>query len=89
MKELDDLVGRSVVVDTSTAYIYLGTLRESGEWFLTLEDVDVHDCNESHRTKEVYVLEARKYGIRKNRKRAMVRQDKVMSISLLEDVIPY
>ncbi|MHC4780240.1 MAG: hypothetical protein ACYTFG_16855 [Planctomycetota bacterium] len=89
MSELQDLLGKPVVVDTSTPYIYLGTLVTLGEWFLTLTDVDVHDCSESQRTKEVYVLEARKLGIRQNRMKVQIRQDKVVSVSLLEDVIPY
>jgi hypothetical protein len=88
-QELAELAGKEVVVDTSTAYIYLGVLKAVGRDFLTLENVDVHDSSEGGSTKEIYVLEARKFGIRSNRKAAQVRLSLVVSVSLLADVVPY
>jgi hypothetical protein len=88
-KELAGFVGKEVVVDTNTSYIYLGILKDLGADFMALADVDVHDVNEGGSTKEIYVLEARKFGIRMNRKAAQVRLSVVVSISLLEDVVPY
>jgi len=87
--ELSEFTGKEVVVDTSTAYIYLGSLKAVGRDFLTLENVDVHDANEGGSTKELYILEARKFGIRVNRKTVQVRQSLVVSVSLLADVVPY
>lgn len=87
--DLDDLVGSAVVVDTATSFIYLGVLKAVGEHFLMLEDVDVHDGNDGYSTKEIYVLEARKFGIRKNRAEVRVRRQQIISISRLDDVIAY
>jgi hypothetical protein len=87
--ELAGCLGQTVVVDTQTPFLYLGVLREIGKDFLVLEDVDVHDTSEGGSTKEIYVLEARKFGVRVNRKKAQVRQSVVVSVSLLEDVVVY
>jgi len=91
-KELDeiaDMLGKNVVVDTTTPLIYIGRLTEIGDYFITLEDVDVHDSNESPASKEVYCIDAKKYGIKKNRRRVRIVRSIVASISLLEDVIEY
>ncbi len=81
------LVGRCVVLDTSGAMIFLGTLRavtHDGFW---LDDADVHDRDEGHATKELYVCEARTHGIRANRKSLFVYRATVISISGLDEVI--
>jgi len=89
MTELEPYLKKPVVVDTRTSFIFLGVLEAEGEHFITLADVDVHDCNDTQTTKEIYVLEARKFGIRKNRKEVRVRTDQIISVSLLDDIIPY
>ena len=65
---LEDLIGSDVVVDTSTAMLYLGKLARIDAGLLFLEQVDVHDSTESQATKEFYVIEAKKFGIKVNRK---------------------
>ena len=89
LDELKPLLGKEVVVDTTTPLIYLGRLVEVGDYFITLEDVDVHDSSEATSSKEVYCIDAKKFGIKKNRRRVMVVKSIVASISLLEDVIEY
>jgi len=91
-KELDeiaDMLGRDVVVDTTTPLLYIGRLTEIGDYFITLEDVDVHDSNESPASKEIYCIDAKKFGIKKNRRRVRIVRSIVASISLLDDVIEY
>lgn len=87
--ELEDMLRRDVVIDTTTPLLYIGRLVDVGEHFITLEDVDVHDTTEGTSTKEVYCIDAKKYGIKKNRKRVLIVRKMVVSISLLEDVIEY
>jgi len=82
-------VGHEVVIDTHSSYIYIGMLVGVTDFTLDLRDVDVHDRSESTTTKEKYVMEARKYGVKKNRKGVTVRLDMVVSISNLEDIIEY
>ena len=87
--ELQEYTGNEVVIDTKSTYIYLGTLTEEGAEYIVLSDVDVHDHTESTISKELYIIEALKYGIKVNRKRAKVLKRDIISISMLEDVVKY
>jgi len=86
---LEAYIGSVVVLDTSTPLLYIGTLDRQKDGFLTLIDVDVQDSSQIRATKEVYILEARKYGVKKNRHRVEVRGEIVVSISKLDEVIEY
>lgn len=85
----DGLIGAAVVIDTDSRYVFVGQLESANERFLTLSNVDAHDMRDSHVTKEIYTLEALKYGVRSNRRRTYVRVERVISISRLDDVIRY
>lgn len=87
--ELAEFVGQDVVLDTRGELLYVGRLAKVGDWFLTLEEADVHDLPTSRTSKEVYLIEAAKYGIKKNRHGVAVRKSEVVSISLLSQVILY
>jgi len=85
--EANRFKGETVVVDTGTTYIYVGTFKEMTERFLTLIDADVHDVAEGGSSKEMYALETRRHGIQKNRREVLVRNDVIVSMSKLDDVI--
>jgi small nuclear ribonucleoprotein (snRNP)-like protein len=87
--ELASLAGRIVVLDTSTPYVYIGTLDSWDEYFITLSDCDAHDVSEGRSGKELYVMEARRTGIQKNRNKALVRKAAVVAVTALEDVIAW
>jgi small nuclear ribonucleoprotein (snRNP)-like protein len=80
---------KTVVVDTNSNFLYIGKLEEVGDHFVILSDADVHDCRQSPSMNEKYILEAKKFGIRCNRKRVHIRLQEVISMSLLDDVIEY
>ncbi len=82
-------IGKAVVVDTDSRMVYLGTLKQISKEFIQLDDVDVHDGNETSTSKERYVMDAKRFGIRPNRRQASVRIQAVVSLSLLEDVVEY
>jgi len=88
-KGLAEFVGRVVIVDTSTPILYIGSLEEVDDFFLTLAECDVHDTNEGSSTKELYCIEAKKHGVKINRRRVKVRNALVVSVSLLDDVVEY
>ena len=88
-EELEECIGKDVVVDTDSAFIYIGKLSQIGATFITLEDVDVHHMEPGGATKEMYALTAKKHGINMNRLSTKIRVDIITSISLLEDVIEY
>ena len=83
---LEDYLGQQVVVDTDSQLIIIGTLVGSDRHYLTLEDVDIHDTCDSSSTKDNYIMEAHKFGLRSNRGGAKVRLARVVSISLVQDV---
>ncbi len=85
--ELKDLLGKEVVIDTDSSYVYVGTLEKVSDEYLCITHVDVHDTKDSSSSKEQYAHETRKLGIRSNRKMTLLRLERVLSISKLEDVI--
>ena len=89
LSALESFIGHVVVLDTASPLIYIGTLDTVADGFLTLADVDVQDSKQIKSSKELYVLEARKFGIKKNRVSVTVRGDVLISVSKLEDVIEY
>ena len=78
-----------VVVDTHSQYVYLGRLAEVTPDELVLANADVHDLGDGSSTRDIYLLEARRHGVRGNRREVTVRIDTVLSISRLDDVIEY
>jgi hypothetical protein len=85
---VDELVGKNVVVDVECLFVYLGKLHEIRDKTLILKNVDVHDLRDSTTTREVYVRDSRVHGIQPNRRQVYVRLDKVVSVAVLDDVIP-
>lgn len=83
---LRPLLGTTVVVDTDASFIYLGVLERADAEFLVLNNVDVHDMGKGGLSKESYIHESTKIGVRPNRNRAWVRMDRVLSISPLDEV---
>jgi len=84
-----DYLGQQVVVDTRSTYVIIGTLAAVGHDCITLENVDVHDTTDASSTKDHYIMEANKLGVRTNRRAAKVRMDEIVSVSLLRDVEIY
>ena len=81
--------GQNIVVDTRSDFLFIGKLLEVGDYFLTLEDADVHDRRESTTMNEKYILESKKYGVRCNRKRVHIRLREIVGLSRLDDIIEY
>ena len=88
-EEILDFRDQNVVVDTTSHFVFIGKLLECTDYFLTLSDADVHDRRESPSMNEKYIIDAKKFGVRRNRQRVLIRLEEVISLSLLEDVIEY
>jgi small nuclear ribonucleoprotein (snRNP)-like protein len=82
-------VGHEVVLDLRSPIVILGRLEAIDPHVLVVADADVHDMTAGQSTKERYILETRKHGIRRNRAQVLVRAAEVVAISKLEDVVPY
>ena len=83
---LDALVGEAVVLDLSSSYVCLGTLAKVDPFFLELADADLHDFRDSTATREVYVYDSRRYGIRRNRVKVLIRREDVVAITRFADI---
>ena len=84
---MKEFINRNVVIDVEAQFVYVGELTDVHEKTVILADADVHDLRDSQTTRKVYVLDTKVHGIRANRKRVFVARHKVVSISLLDDVV--
>ena len=80
------LMGQIVVVDLKSTYVCLGTLVGCDEFFLELRDADLHDFRDSPATREVYVYDSARLGIRRNRARVLIRLDDVIALTRFADI---
>lgn len=84
---LEELVGNDVVLDTAGSIVYLGRLIALSEQGFWLEQADLHNVEEGHATREQYIAESSRDGIRVNRGRVFVLRHTVVSVSALSDVV--
>lgn len=83
---LAELIGQPVVIDMRSEYVCLGTLVGLDAAYLDVADADLHDLRDSTATREVYVYDSLRLGIRRNRARVLVRLDEVVAITRFRDV---
>ena len=83
---LDDLIGQTVVIDLRSEFVCLGTLVGLDAGFLDLIDADFHDLRDSAATREIYVYDSHRVGIRRNRARVLIRRDEVVAITRFGDI---
>ncbi|MCP4215538.1 MAG: hypothetical protein GY765_12870 [bacterium] len=85
-KELEQFIDQKVVLDTRSAWVYIGLLEEVTASCAVVSEVDVHYSKDTSTSKELYVLESKSTGIKVNRKRVYVNLDYIVSFSLMNDV---
>jgi small nuclear ribonucleoprotein (snRNP)-like protein len=83
---LSELIGQEVVIDLRSQYVCLGTLVGLDASFLDVADADMHDLRDSTATREIYVYDSLRLGIRRNRARVLVRRDEMVAISRFRDI---
>ncbi len=88
-KRFSTLIGQQVVLDTDSPQVYMGTLKSVDDEFLELTEADVHDSQSTTTTRDLYIINTAKFGIKKNREHVLVRTARVVSVSLLGDVTRY
>jgi len=86
-ERLVELIGQVVVVDLRSSYVCLGTLVGLDREFLELIDADLHDFRDSAATREVYVYDSARLGIRRNRARVLVRLDEIVAVTRFDDIL--
>lgn len=84
---LDEFLEAKVVIDLVSPYVCLGKLVRYDDHFLELRHADLHDLRDTETTRENYVADSVATGIKRNRKRVLVRRNEVVAISKVEDVV--
>ncbi len=84
---LEELIGERVVIDLRSPYVCLGTLLRIDPVYVELKNADLHDLRDTETTRELYVVESRRTGINRNRRRILVVRDEMVAIARLDDVI--
>ncbi len=80
-------IGQQVVIDLQSPYVCMGTLQAVDRVFLEVIDADLHDFRDSRATREIYVFDAARLGIRRNRARVLIRQSEVVAIARIADIL--
>ncbi len=83
---LAELVGQVVVLDLRSSYVCLGTLAAIDPLFFAVVDADLHDFRDSAATREVYIHDSARLGIRRNRSRVLIRRDDVVAVTRFGDI---
>jgi small nuclear ribonucleoprotein (snRNP)-like protein len=83
---LDEYLNERVVIDLSSLFVCLGKLVRYDEHFLELRNADIHDLRDTDTTRENYVAESVATGIKRNRKKVIVRRAEVVAIARIADV---
>lgn len=78
---------RDVVLDLSAPYVAIGRLVAWDANYLVLADADLHDFRDGQTTRELYIHDAVRLGVRRNRARVLIPCRDVVAIALLADVL--
>jgi small nuclear ribonucleoprotein (snRNP)-like protein len=83
---LEDYLNTKVVVDLRSEFVALGTLKSFNDVFLELRNADLHDLRDTHTSRENYVAASVATGIKRNRKKVVIRWSEVVAVSRFEDI---
>jgi small nuclear ribonucleoprotein (snRNP)-like protein len=84
---LEGYLNEKVVIDLRSEYVCLGILKAIDPHFLELRNADLHDLRDTDTTREMYVHASARTGIKRNRKKLLLRRDEVVALARLEDVV--
>jgi hypothetical protein len=83
---LGALIGQVVILDLKASYVCLGTLVGLDSLFYHLANADLHDFRDSPATREVYVYDSARLGIRRNRARVLILREDVVAVTRFADI---
>jgi small nuclear ribonucleoprotein (snRNP)-like protein len=81
------LVGQEVVVDLRNGFVCIGMLSAADPTVLQLADADFHDLRDTQTSRENYIVDSKRTGIKANRKRTLLMLAEVVAITRVADVI--
>jgi len=80
-------LNEQVVVDTDSAYTYVGTLAEVTERTVRLREVAVYDQREARVHQEKYLIECAAYGPPVARQETLLERGRIVAITRLRAII--
>ena len=83
----EEYLNQKVVVDLSSRFVCIGKLTRFDDHFLELKNADLHDLRDTETTRELYVADSVATGVKRNRKRVIIRRSEVVAVSLLDEVV--
>ena len=84
---LKNYLNKVIVLDTDSRWLYIGTLKAIEEDCYLIEDVDAHDLKETTTSRQNYLIGVKTHGLVFNRKMVRVCKEKVIGISMLEEIL--
>ena len=84
---LEEFLENKVVVDLVSPYVCLGKLTRYDDHYIELKNADLHDLRDTDTTRELYIADSVATGIKRNRKRVLIRRSEVVAVSALDDVV--
>ncbi|MCZ2343454.1 MAG: hypothetical protein LC104_16920 [Bacteroidales bacterium] len=84
---LEEFLHQKVVIDFRGEYVCLGTLKSVSGEFLEVRNADLHDLRDTLTSRENYIAEAVRTGVKRNRKRVLIRQSEVVAVALIADIV--
>jgi len=84
---LGEFLEEKVVIDLVSPFVCLGKLVAYDDNWVELRNADLHDLRDTETTRELYIADSVATGIKRNRKRVLIRRTEVVAISKLEDVV--
>jgi hypothetical protein len=84
---LEEFLSQLVVIDFQSTYLCLGKLTRFDDHFLEMRNADLHDLRDTETSRENYIASTVATGVKRNRKRVLLRRSEVVAISLLQDVV--
>lgn len=85
----EEFLTHVVVLDMASPYVYVGRFIGERHGYYVLEEADAHDLRDTSTTRERYVLDSRRHGVRTNRQRVFVDARQVVAISRLDEVLDF
>lgn len=86
---IKSLLNKEVVIDTDSSMCYIGKLVDISDDVWVIQDADIYDRNEGLSSKEKYINDIRKHGIRPSRKEVYISTKRILSCSALDSIIVY
>jgi hypothetical protein len=84
---LTSFLGHKVVIDLDSPFVCLGKLSQIEEFYLVLDDADLHDLRDSPTTRENYIVAAKESGIKPNRRQVLIRVERIVGVSLFKHIL--